>query len=153
MSYKVPFFAVQSALYSALSGSDIGINWFDAGVSTEEIADFYKDQGEYAYGIIGASDADANANKDAVVWTMNLDLEVYSNYKGRKAVTNTLESLLNFFADSGTWDEMNTNLEPDGFMLVSVTVSRLRVNLPVYGDTGVWQSGATTVRLLVSQKE
>lgn len=87
------------------------------------------------------------------MWTMNLDLEVYSNYKGRKAVTNTLESLLNFFADSGTWDEMNTNLEPDGFMLVSVTVSRLRVNLPVYGDTGVWQSGATTVRLLVSQKE
>ena len=82
MAYKVPFFAVQSALYKVLSGADATLSWFDAGATIEEIEGFYRGRQAFAYGIMGAADADALPNKDTIVWNARLDLEVYSNYQG-----------------------------------------------------------------------
>lgn len=93
MGYKVPFYAVQGALYKVLSAADDSLSWFDAGASIEEIEGFYKSQQFFAYGIMGASDADAEPNKDTIVWNDRLDLEIYSNYQGKKTFQNVLKPL------------------------------------------------------------
>ena len=143
---------MQSALYKVLSKNS-DIKWFDSGATIEEIADFYKNQAEFAYGIIGAADADCDANKDTVVWEMSLDLEIYSNYKGRKVITQKLNDLLNQFCDSTQFTAINEVLNETGFVLIKLTVGSLRVNLPVFSDNGIWQSGGTTLRLTIGQKE
>lgn len=152
MTYSVPFYAMQSALYKVLSKNS-DIKWFDSGATIEEIADFYKNQTEFAYGILGAADADCQENKDTVIWEMSLDLEIYSNYKGRKVITQQLSSLLNEFCDSAQFTALNDELNTAGFKLIKLTVGALRVNLPIYGDNGIWQSGGTSLRFTVGQKE
>lgn len=153
MKYILPFYAIQKALFVALTASDIGINWFDAGSSTDEIESFYKGSSEFAYGIIAAADADAMGTKDAVSWNTSIDLEIYSNYKGRKPLTQIMEKLLNYICMNAAWNALEAVLNPLGFGLVSINVGNLRVNLPIYGDTGIWQSGMTTLRFTVKQKE
>lgn len=153
MTYVLPFYAIQKALFAVLTASDIGINWFDAGSTMEEIESFYKGVSEFAYGVIAAADADALGTKDAVSWNVNTDLEIYSSYKGRKQLTQTMEKLLNYICTSAAWDAMEAVLNPRGFSLVSISVGNLRVNLPIYGDTGIWQSGMTTLQFTVKQKE
>jgi hypothetical protein len=153
VKYVLPFYALQKALFATLTGSDIGINWFDAGSTTEEIEGFYKGMNEFSYGIIAAADADAIGTKDAVSWNSSIDLEIYSSHKGRKQLTQTMEKMLNYICTDAAWTAMETVLNPLGFSLVSISVGNLRVNLPIYGDTGIWQSGATTLRFTVKQKE
>lgn len=149
--YKVPFTALQAALYAALKDSDVGIEFFDAGVAPSDIENYYKDQSEYAYGVFGAATADADALKDGIVWTVGLDIEVYSNYRGRKAVADILGKLLDFLA-GGAVEEINKQLVPEGFGLITLSLARLRTNLPVYSDSGIWQSGGTTLTFKMTQR-
>lgn len=151
MSYRLPFNSMQAALYKVLSTMDIG--WFDSGVSITEIEDYYKGQGQIAYGVIGAADADANVNKDKTIWSVALDLEVYSNYKGRKHVIDTLEAVVNLLDNTSSIKTMNERLNEENFTLVDITIGNIRVNLPIYGDSGVWQSGATTLTFRIGQGE
>ena len=153
MGYKVPFYAVQGALYKVLSAADDSLSWFDAGASIEEIEGFYKSQQFFAYGIMGASDADAEPNKDTIVWNDRLDLEIYSNYQGKKDVSKRLETVVNYLCSDAAWKDLDTALAIEGFTLISVSVGSLRVNLPVIGARGVWQSGATSLILKIGQKE
>lgn len=153
MAYKVPFFAVQSALYKVLSGADATLSWFDAGASIEEIEGFYKERQSFAYGIMGAADADALPNKDTIVWNARLDLEVYSNYQGKKDVSKRLESIVNYLCSEVAWKEVNDALEKEGFTLISLSIGSLRINFPIIGDSGTWQSGATSLIFKIGQKE
>lgn len=153
MAYKVPFFAVQSALYKVLSGADATLSWFDAGATIEEIEGFYRGRQAFAYGIMGAADADALPNKDTIVWNARLDLEVYSNYQGKKDVSKRLESIVNHLCSEVAWKEVNDALEKEGFTLISLSIGSLRINLPIIGDSGTWQSGATSLILKIGQKE
>lgn len=153
MAYKVPFYAAQSALYKVLSAADASLSWFDAGASIEEIEGFYKSQQFFAYGIMGAADADAEPNKDAIVWNARLDLEIYSNYQGKKDVSKRLEAVVNYLCCDAAWNNLDEAFAEEGFTLISISVGSLRVNLPVIGDSGVWQSGATSLILKIGQKE
>ena len=55
MIYKAPFYAMQKAVYAALSQSDSGLQWYDSAVPIEEIAELHKNQAEFAYGIVDCS--------------------------------------------------------------------------------------------------
>ena len=151
MIYKTPFYAIAKALYTALSDSDIGLSWFDASVPIEEIENLFKTQSEFAYGIIGGSSADCASAKDIAVWDADIDVEVYSNYKGRKVIYQKLEALLNYVSTDAGYLALQTVLAEEGFQLISLSVGTLTVNLPFYGDTGVWQSGQTTITFKVKQ--
>ena len=153
MAYKVPFFAVQSALYKVLSAADATLSWFDTGATIEEIEGFYKGRQTFAYGIMGAADADALPNKDTVVWNARLDLEIYSSYQGKKDVSERLEAIVNYLCAEAAWKAINEALEKEGFTLVSLSIGSLRINLPIIGDSGTWQSGATSLILRIGQKE
>ena len=151
MIYKAPFTAITKALYTVLNNNQsVGLDWFDSAVPINEIDDYFKTQAEFAYGIFGQSDADCAPNKLAVVWDGSLQLEIYSNYKGRKVVAQKLEALLNYLSNDG-FAALNTELSKEGYSLVSLTLGALRVNLPMYSDNGIWQSGGTTIRFQLHQ--
>jgi len=151
MIFKAPFTALTKSLYTVLNNNpSVGLDWFDSAVPINEIDDYFKAQAEFAYGIFGQSDADCAPNKTAVVWDGSLQLEVYSNYKGRKVVAQKLEALLNYLSNDG-FAALGTELNREGYSLVSLTVGALRVNLPMYSDNGVWQSGGTTIRFQLHQ--
>lgn len=153
MIYKVPFVAISKAVYAVLSDTNngIGLEWFDSAVPVNEIDDYFKSQAEFAYGIFGAADADCTPNKAAAVWDSTLQLEIYSNYKGRKAVAEKLEAVLNYLSSDAGTAAVQAALNEEGFALISMTVNVLRVNLPIYSDNGVWQSGSTNISFRVNQ--
>ena len=153
MIYKTPFTAISKAVYSALSDANngIGLSWFDSAVPINEIDNYFKTQAEFAYGIFGAADADCTPNKDTAIWDSSLQLDVYSNYKGRKVVAEKLEAVLNYLSSDEGTAAIQAALNDEGFALISMTVGALRINLPIYGDNGVWQSGGTNVVFRVNQ--
>ena len=152
MIYKAPFTAINKALYSVLTNNQaVALEWFDSAVPINEIDDYFKVQSEFAYGIFGESDADCRPNKTAVVWDGSLQLEIYSNYKGRKVVAQKLEALLNYLSSDTGFAALNTALSAEGYALVSLTVGSLRVNLPTYSENGVWQSGGTIISFQLHQ--
>ncbi len=152
MAYTVPFYAVTTSIYQALALSDVDVDFFDASTAVESIEDYFKKQEQYCYGILGGSTADCLSNKDLEIWDMTLDMEIYSNYPGRKVVAQKLEAMLNFFASAEGIKTMQGNLEPYGFNLISITVGNLRINLPIFSDKGIWQSGQTTLTFRVNKK-
>lgn len=152
MMYKAPFYAVQKAVYAALQKSDIGLEWFDAAVPIEEIAELHKKQAEFAYGIIGAQTADCTNNKDLTTWDANIRLNIYSNYKGKREIAVSLEKLLNYFNGDG-WDELQKSFKADGYVMIAMTVGALAINTPMYSDIGIWQSGGTQVTFRLNQIE
>lgn len=150
MIYKAPFYAMQKAVYSALSQSNIDLQWFDSAVPIEEIAELHKKQAEFAYGIMGAQDADCDSNKDTAFWNASIRLDIYSNYKGKKVITKTLEALLNYFCSEG-YDKLQEVFYAEGFVMTALSVGSLVVNAPMYSDIGVWQSGGTRVTFKLTQ--
>ena len=153
MIFKTPFTAISKAVYSVLMDEEngIGLEWFDSAVPINEIDDYFKAQAEFAYGIFGAADADCVSNKTVAIWDSSLQMEIYSNYKGRKIIAEKLEALMNFLSSEDGKKSLQAELNKEGFALISMTVGVLRVNLPVYSDTGVWQSGSVNVVFKVHQ--
>ena len=109
-----------------------------------------KNQAEFAYGIMGTQDADCDSNKDTAFWNASIRLDVYSNYKGKKVITKTLEALLNYFCSEG-YDKLQEVFYAEGFVMTSLSVGSLVVNAPMYSDIGVWQSGGTRLTFKLTQ--
>lgn len=153
MVYVSPFAATMTALNGALNNSEIGIEWFDSAVPMMEIKNHFKAQERFEYGIFGEMDADCSDNKDTALWTVSINLEIYSNYNGRKNITLILEKLLNYLSqkDKG-WNALAKILAENGFNLVSITAGAMHINLPIYSDIGVWQSGEMRITFTLSQK-
>lgn len=152
MNYKTPFYAANLAIYQSLT-KDGKMDWFDSSVPVFEIDDYFRKQEEFCYGIIGAEEADCTPNDDMVLWTVSTNLEVYSNYKGRKVIALKLEELLNFFSSQEGWDALQDILHANGFNLWGISVGRMRMNMPMYSEKGIWQSGGTDITLKMTQLE
>lgn len=149
MTYKLPFSAISKALYATLNGQ--GLEWFDSAVPITEIEDYFRSQTEFAYGILGAADMDARDTKTGPVWTMTINLQIYSNYRGRKDVAEKMEALFNRLASGSGKFAMNSSLNADGFTLVDLTIGAVSISLPIIGDYGEWQNGNVTVKIRVGQ--
>jgi hypothetical protein len=154
--FKLPFTAISEAVYTALSDEhcDVGLSWFDSSVPIEEIYTNFKNQAEFAYGIFGASSADcAIPAKNTVVWDADIQLEVYSNYKGRKVVAEKLEAVMNYFSDDNEtgYNALQRVLNDKGYALVEIIAEDININLPMYGDYGVWQSGGIRLKFRIHQ--
>ena len=151
--YKAPFTAITKSLYTVLSSNDcpVGLEWFDSAVPISEIHDYFKTQAEFAYGIFCEEDADCTDNQTEAVWDGGLQLEIYSNYKGRKIVAAKLEALLNFLSSDAGYNALQEALHTAGYGLVDLTIGGLRVNRPIYSDYGVWQSGGANISFRIHQ--
>lgn len=150
MRIKTPFYAVMKAVNSALQDEDSGAEWFDGSVEIPEIENYFQNQSEFSYGVIGASEADVLPNMDMEIWDMTVELELYSNYKGKKVIAQKLEALLNYLCTGKAWTLLQTELSKENFKLIDMHVGKLRINLPIFSDKGTWQSGGTDVTFRVS---
>ena len=153
MKYKAPFYAVSKATYGALQASNIGLQWFDSSVPFEEIESQFRGLEEMSYGVFGDSRADCQPNKDLAVWDCSLSLDIYSNYKGRKIISQNLEALLNYFSDDEGWNNLQAIFLQEGYKMISLQVGELRINRPIYLDIGVWQNGNTSISFKIEQVE
>jgi len=153
--FKLPFTAVSKALYGALTDKicDVGLSWFDSAVPIEEINNNFKTQAEFAYGVFGVSNVDCINAKTDVIWDADIQLEVYSNYRGRKVIAEKLEAILNYFSrdnDTG-YNVLQTILNNEGYAVVEIIADDIGINLPVYSDNGVWQSGGLRMTFRIHQ--
>jgi hypothetical protein len=149
MTYKLPFTAISKALYATLNGQ--GLEWFDSAVPISEIEDYFRSQAEFAYGILGAADMDARDTKTGPVWTMTINLQIYSNYRGRKDVAQKLEATFCLLASPEGRAALNKSLNDDGFTLVDLTIGAVSISLPIVGDAGEWQNGSINLKIRVGQ--
>lgn len=151
MIYKTPFYAVSKALYKTLS--DMTIEWFDVSVPPEDIADHFKSQMEYCFGILAEGTADCDSNKDTAIWTNSIRVEIYSNYRGRKVIADKLEELLNLLSNQGGWNNLDETLNQEGFTLIKIDINQLRIGSPAYTESGTWQNASADIILQIQQKE
>lgn len=149
MTYKLPFTAISKALYATLNGQ--GLEWFDSAVPITEIEDYFRSQAEFAYGILGAADMDARDTKTGPVWTMTINLQIYSNYRGRKDVAEKLEATFCRLVSSDGRAALNASLNADSFTLVDLTIGAVSISLPIVGDAGEWQNGSINLKIRVGQ--
>lgn len=149
MTYKLPFTAISKALYTTLNGQ--GLEWFDSAVPITEIEDYFRSQAEFAYGILGAADMDARDTKTGPVWTMTINLQIYSNYRGRKDVAEKLEATFCRLVSSDGRAALNASLNADSFTLVDLTIGAVSISLPIVGDAGEWQNGSINLKIRVGQ--
>nr|DAG49973.1 MAG TPA: hypothetical protein [Bacteriophage sp.] len=151
MVYNAPFTAVTKALYETLrDASDVGIVWFDSAVPIEEIQQLHKDQERFTYGIFGAADADCADSTDTALWTVTMNLEVYSNYRGRKVIADTLNKLLNYLSGPA-WEPLQKSFYAGDYNLVSVSLGTMHIYNPIYSDIGIWQSGEVQITFTLNQ--
>lgn len=149
MTYKLPFTAISKALYATLNGQ--GLEWFDSAVPISEIEDYFRSQAEFAYGILGAADMDARDTKTGPVWEMAINLQIYSNYRGRKDVAEKLEATFCRLVSPDGREALNASLNTDSFTLVNLTIGAVSISLPIVGDAGEWQNGSINLKIRVGQ--
>lgn len=151
MEIKVPLYAATMALYQALSDAHAcGLNWYEGGTDIEEVETDFRNQATFCYGILGAADADQN-DKASDIWDYNIQLEVYSNYPGRKVVAQKLQELMAALCTSELWEAVDAALAPEGFTTIKMDVGPHRLNLPIRGDNGTWQSGSVNLTIKLNQ--
>lgn len=152
-TFKVPFVAISKALYAALTDKtcDVGLSWFDSAVPINEIEALFKAQSEFAYGVFGTSEADCEKNSTSIIWTAGIQLEVYSNYKGRKVVAEKLQAVLNYISSDCGYYAIQRVFNAEGYTLVDIKAGNIGINLPIYSDNGVWQSGGLRLSFRISQ--
>lgn len=149
MIYKLPFTAMTKALLKALKAEG-NLEWFDSAVPIFEIEQYFQERAEFEYGIMGASTLKSDSNKDTVIWRGSLSLEIYSNYRGRKLIAEHLEHMLNYLSHDG-FEVMQKSFADDGYALVSINIDDFSINMPIYGDNGIWQSGVTAINFVLQQ--
>lgn len=151
IAIKVPLYAATMAIYQALSSTGAaGLEWYEGGTDIEEIENNFKTQAVFGYGILGAADADQN-DKVEDVWDYNIQLEIYSNYPGRKEVAQKLQELMAALCTENVWDAIENALAPEGFKMIKMSIGPHRLNLPIRGDNGIWQSGNLNVTMKLNQ--
>ena len=147
---KVPLYAATMAIYQALTGTGAcGLEWYEGGTDIDEIEENFKNQATFCFGILGAADADQNDKVDDV-WDYNIQLEIYSNYPGRKVVAQKLQELMTALCTLSVWDAIDNALAPE-FKVIKMSIGPHRLNLPIRGDNGNWQSGSLNVTIKLNQ--
>lgn len=153
---KVPLYPATKALYQTLqhggvlNGGACGLEWYEGGSDIEEIEDDFKGQATFCYGILGVAEADQN-DRDNDIWDYSIQLEIYSNYPGRKIVAQKLQELMVFLSQPSTWQQLDEILLPEGFTTISMSIGPHRLNPAIRGENGNWQSGSVNVTIKLNQ--
>lgn len=147
----VPLYPAIMAVYHALKDGAAGdVRFFDGGTSDEEIEAEFRNQATFFYGIIGAAEADQRDGVDDI-WDVEIQLEIYSNYSGRKIVTQKLQAVQTYLCQAAAWDKIESKLLSEDFTLISISIGSHRINQAIFGEAGVWQNGSVPITLKLNQ--
>lgn len=152
MIFKIPLIPFQSELYRLLSDTEDGVGFpvFDSGVSLDEILPQLKSMAAAELATIAdVSCSQSSAKVDAIRWMVNVRIELFSTYKGRKRVAEMMNAI--GFTVTKFQNAFGANLAHKGYDLVDVSVGESIIGTPITEGGITWQNGYITLRYQLAQ--
>lgn len=153
MEYKTPLIEFQSELYKMLSDKDeLDFPVYDAGIAAEDILVSFKDLEHTKFGVI----ADLfciqdHAKADAIIWKLNVRIEMISTYRGRMKIADMIHNLGSCITRNE--DTLDHNLQQYGYSLVKVNIGDANIGTATHDGGLTWQNGFLNLTFWLSQIE
>lgn len=153
MVFAPPYTELQTEFYKLMTNADeMDFEVYDSGMSIQEIMGSLKLMNTINYGIIADITGTQTAAKtDAIIWQMNIRLELFSNYKGRKQIAdmiNTVAKVVTTYQN-----EFNANLCQKGYFVVRNQIGESAIGSAIGDGNLTWQNGYITITYFLSQLE
>lgn len=141
MIFATPFIPFQTELLKMLTNADeMSFSVYDSCMSVSEILESLKTLEDIHYGVIAdVSCTPASAKADSIMWRVNVRIEVFSTYSGRKQVAemiNAIGSVATQYAEI-----FNINLQPKGYSVIRQEVGESVVGTALAANGLTWQNG------------
>ena len=151
--FAPPYTELQSEFYKLMTNADeMDFDVYDSGLSIQEILGSLKNMSSINYGVIADITGNQTAAKtDAIIWQMNIRLELFSNYKGRKKIAdmiNTVAKVVTQYQDA-----FNANLCQKGYFVVRTQIGESAIGSAIGDGNLTWQNGYLTITYFLSQLE
>lgn len=153
MVFAPPYTELQTEFYKLMTNADeMDFEVYDSGMSIQEIMGSLKLMNTINYGIIADITGTQTAAKtDTIIWQMNIRLELFSNYKGRKQIAdmiNTVAKVVTTYQN-----EFNANLCQKGYFVVRNQIGESAIGSAIGDGNLTWQNGYITITYFLSQLE
>lgn len=141
MIFKAPLIAFQSELYAMLKNADeMNFDVYDSAMTIAEILNSLKNQETVNYGIIAdVSCSPSSAKVDSVMWRVNVRIELFSTYRGRKQVADMI-NLIGSVATSYQ-ETFDANLRAKGYRVIRMEIGESVIGGAIEANGIVWQNG------------
>lgn len=141
MIFTTPFIPFQSELISLLTKADeMTFEVYDSGLSIDEILGPLQSLSNVHYGVIAdISCTPDSAKADSIMWRVNVRVELFSSYKGRKQVAemiNLIGSTVTKYAEA-----FDQNLSVKGYSVIRQEIGESVIGAAVFMNGLTWQNG------------
>lgn len=141
MIFSTPFIAFQTELISMFTQADeMNFSIFDACMTVDEIMDALKNMSDIHYGVISdVSCKPSSAKADSIMWRVNVRIELFSTYSGRKQVAemvNTIGSVATQYQNV-----FDTRLRAGGYSVIRQEVGESVIGSAIVANGITWQNG------------
>ena len=141
MIFNAPLIAFQSELYSMLSNADeMTFDVYDSALTVNEILDSLKEQEIVNYGVLAdVACTPSSAKADSVMWRVNVRIELFSTYRGRKQIAD----MINLIGSVATQyqEEFDANLAAKGYRLIRMEAGESVIGGAIEANGIIWQNG------------
>ena len=141
MIFNAPLIAFQSELYNMFSNADeINFAVYDSALTIDEILSSLKNQDIVNYGVIAdISCTPSSAKADSVMWRVNVRIELFSTYRGRKQIAD----MINLIGGVATQyqKEFDANLATKGYRLIKMEAGESVIGGAIAANGIAWQNG------------
>lgn len=144
----IPFLTELNTLF--LKADEMSYEIYDSGISIQEIAGKLKNMDTVNFGVItDVSCVPESAKYDTILWRMQVRVELFSTYKGRKQIADMIR-------DVGTvatkyLDAFSKNLHHTGYKVVRMNITDTAIGSSNYDGALTWQNGYITLQYYLSQ--
>lgn len=141
MIFNAPLIAFQSELYSMLGNADeMTFDVYDSALTVNEILDSLKEQEIVNYGVLAdVACTPSSAKADSVMWRVNVRIELFSTYRGRKQIAD----MINLIGSVATQyqEEFDANLAAKGYRLIRMEAGESVIGGAIEANGIIWQNG------------
>ena len=141
MIFNAPLIAFQSELYSMLSNADeMNFEVYDSALTVDEILASLKEQEIVNYGVLAdVACTPSSAKADSVMWRVNVRIELFSTYRGRKQIAD----MINLIGSVATQyqKEFDANLAAKGYRLIRMEAGESVIGGAIEANGIIWQNG------------
>lgn len=141
MVFYAPLIPFQSELYKLLAKADeMNFSVYDSALTVAEILGSLKNQEVVNYGVIAdISCTPSSAKADSVMWRVNVRVELFSTYRGRKQIAdmiNLIGSVITSYRDA-----FEANLAFKGYSVVDQKIGESVIGNAIEANGIIWQNG------------
>lgn len=141
MIFKAPLIAFQTELYKLLNNADeMNFAVYDSALTIDEILGSLKQQHVVNYGVLAdISCTPSSAKADSVMWRVNVRIELFSTYRGRKQIADMINLISSVVTQYQK--EFGINLHYEGYDLVRMEIGESVIGGAIAANGITWQNG------------